>query len=124
MGLGLSPATLLAGVTVTNGNSTVLGDTTAVDGSTVVALGIEALMTFNASATAGATLKIFSSADGTNYTTVPVQEVDVATSAATTIIRTSTTVLTGHKYYKPQLTNGSGQDITGISFWSEPQVLS
>lgn len=123
MGLGLSPATLLSGVTVTNGNSSVLGDTTAVDGSALTALGIEVVLTFHGSATAGATVKMFSSHDGTNYTTNPFFEYDVPLSAGATV-RHSFTVLTGHKYYKPQLTNGSGQDITGISFWSEPQVLS
>jgi hypothetical protein len=124
MSLDITRGTLLSNVTVTNGNSTVLGDTTAVDGSAAIAIGIEAQMVFNAAATAGATLKIFTSADGTNYTTSPVQEVDIATSSATTNIRIATTVLTGHKYYKPQLTNGSGQDITGIYLYSEPQVLS
>lgn len=123
MALSITPATLLSNVTVTNGNSSVLGDTTAVDGSALVALGIECKLYFATNATAGATLKMFSSQDGTNYTTTPFFEYDVPVSAGATV-RHSFTVLTGHKYYKPQLTNGSGQDIAQIYFWSEPQALS
>lgn len=124
MALGITVATILDNKTVAENASSVLAECTAVDGSAVVALGFEVLLTFHASATAGATVKVMTSADGTNYTTAATQEFDIAVSANATV-RRSFTVLPGHKYYKVQVTNlDTAQDITALSVYAEPQVLS
>jgi len=110
--------------TVSASSSSSLVNATAIDGSAVVALGVEVLLTFHASATAGATAKVFTSADGTNYGTTAVQEYDIPVSAGNTV-RHAFTVLPGHKNYKVQVTNhDTGQSITAISVYAEPQVLS
>jgi hypothetical protein len=81
-------------------------------------------MTFHASATAGATVKIFTSSDGTNYCTNDTQEYDVPVSAGNTV-RHSFVVLPGHKYYKVQVTNlDAAQDITALYVYSEPQTAT
>lgn len=124
MTLGITTTTILSNTAAAASGTTAIADCAAVDGSSVVALGIEAVMTFNASATAGATIKVFTSADGTNYCTVPTQEYDVAVSAGATV-RHSFTVLPGHKAYKVVVANlDTAQSITGISVNAEPQVLS
>ena len=123
MALGITVVTILDNKTVAKSASSVVSECTAIDGSAVVALGIEVLMTFNASATLGATVKVLTSADGTNYTTATVQEYDIPYSNAT--VRHAFSVLCGHKYYKVQVTNlDTGQSITAIYVYSEPQVLS
>ena len=123
MALGITVATILSNKTVAESASSVVSECTAVDGSTVVALGIEVLLTFHASATLGATVKILTSSDGTNYCTASTQEYDIPYSNAT--VRHSFTVLPGHKYYKVQVTNlDAAQDITALYIYSEPQVLS
>lgn len=124
MGLSITPATILDNKTVAENASSVMAECTAVDASTAIALGFEVLLTFHASATAGATAKVFTSADGTNYTTNQTQEYDIPVSAGATV-RHSFTVATGHKYYKVQVTNlDTAQDITALSVFSEPQLAS
>jgi len=123
MGLGITVATILDNKSAAKSASTDLADCTAIDGSAMIALGIEVLLTFNASATLGATVKIFTSADGTNYTSADTQEYDIPYSNAT--VRHSFTVAAGHKNYKVQVTNlDTGQSITAIYVYSEPQVAS
>lgn len=124
MTLSIAVATILDNKTVAASASSVLTDCTAVAGATLVALGVEAVMTFHASATAGATIKVFSSRNGTNFTTTPIQEYDVPVSANATV-RHAFTVLPGHAYYRVQVTNlDAGQSITALSVFAEPQVLS
>lgn len=124
MALSIAPMTILAGKTAAASSSTTLTDCTAVAGSNVVALGIEVVMTFHASATKGATVKVFSSQNGTNYTTTAVQEYDVPVAANSTV-RHAFVVLPGHAFYRVQVTNlDTGQSITAISVYAEPQVLT
>jgi len=124
MGLAITVAALLENKTVAESASSVLAECTAVDGSTVIALGFEVLLTFHASATLGATVKVFTSADGTNYTTNQTQEYDIPVSAGATV-RHSFTVLAGHKYYKIQVANlDAAQDITALYVYSEPQTAT
>lgn len=124
MSLGISVGTILENKTVAENASSVLSECTAVEGSALLALGFEVLMTFHASATLGATVKVFTSSDGTNYCTSDTQEYDVPVTAGATV-RHSFTVATGHKYYKIQVTNlDTAQDITALYVYSEPQVAS
>lgn len=124
MALSITPVTILANKTAAASSSTTLTDCAAVAGSNVVALGIEVVMTFHASATKGATVKVFSSQNGTNYTTTAVQEYDVPVAANSTV-RHAFVVLPGHAYYRVQVTNlDTGQSITAISVYAEPQVLT
>ena len=123
MALGITVATILDNKSAAKSASTDIADCTAIDGSSMIALGIEVLLTFNASATLGATVKIFSSSDGTNYTTADCQEYDIPYSNGT--VRHSFSVLPGHKNYKVQVTNlDTAQSITAIYVYSEPQVTS
>jgi hypothetical protein len=124
MGLSIAIATILDNKTVQENASSVVSECTAVDGSIMIALGIEVLLTFHALATLGATVKVFTSADGTNYTTNDTQEYDIPVSAGATV-RHSFTVANGHKYYKIQVTNlDTAQDITALYVYSEPQLAS
>jgi hypothetical protein len=124
MALAITVVAILENKTVAENASSVLSECTAVDASTVIALGFEVLLTFHASATLGATVKVFTSADGTNFTTSDTQEYDIPVSAGATV-RHSFTVLTGHKYYKIQVTNlDTAQDITALYVYSEPQTAS
>lgn len=124
MGLSISVVALLENKTVQETASSELAECSAVDGSVMVALGIEVLLTFHGSATAGATVKVFSSSDGTNYCTASTQEYDIPVAAGGTV-RHSFTVLPGHKYYKVQVTNlDTAQDITALYVYAEPQVAS
>jgi hypothetical protein len=123
MALGITVATILSNKTAAKSASTALADCTAVDGSAIVALGIEVLLTFNASATLGATVGVYTSSDGSNYTTSAVQTYSIPYSNAT--VRVAFCVLPGHKNYKVMVTNlDTGQSITAIYVNAEPQVLS
>ncbi len=124
MTLAITVAAILENKTAAKSASTDIADCTAIDGSAMVALGIEVLMTFHASATLGATVKVFSSSDTTNYTTTAIQEYDVPVSAGATV-RHAFSVLSGHKNYKVHVLNlDTAQSITAIYVYSEPQVLS
>ena len=124
MALDITVAAILENKTVQESASSVVSECTAVDGSAMIALGIEVLLTFHASATLGATVKVFTSSDGTNYCTSDTQEYDIPVSAGNTV-RHAFTVLTGHKNYKVQVTNlDTAQDITALYIYAEPQVAS
>jgi hypothetical protein len=124
MALAITVVAILENKTVAENASSVVSECTAVDGSSMVALGIEVLLTFHASATLGATVKVFTSSDGSNYTTNDTQEYDIPVSAGATV-RHSFTVNPGHKYYKIQVTNlDTAQDITALYIYAEPQVAS
>jgi hypothetical protein len=123
MALGITPATIMSNLTAAKSASTALADCTAIDGSAAIAIGIEVLLTFNASATLGATVHVYTSEDGTNYTTVSLMDFDIAYQNAT--VRTSFNIFPGHKNYKIVVQNlDTGQSITAIYAYSEPQVVS
>lgn len=124
MALGITVATILSNKTAAASSTTAIADCTAIDGSAAVAIGIEVLMTFHASATAGATVHVYTSSDGTNYTGISLVDFDVAVSAGNTV-RAAFNLYTGHKYYKVTVQNlDTGQSITAIYVFSEPQVIS
>lgn len=124
MTLSISPATILTAADLGEGGST--ADSTAIDGSAVVALGITAMMTLNASATAGARIQVVAGPDAAHLAPVPVQTVDVPTTfKAPTATGVSFSVLPGHKVYVAYVQNlDPVQHITGITVYAEPQVLS
>jgi len=124
MALGITVATILSNKTAAKSASTDIADCTAIDGGALVALGIEVLMTFNASATLGATVSVYTSSDGTNYCGVSLMDFSVAVSAGNAV-RSSFNVFIGHKNYKIKVTNlDTAQSITAIYVYSEPEVLS
>lgn len=124
MTLSITTATVLAATNVATVSETVTASCSAIDGSALVALGIETVVTFHASATYGATVRVYSSADGTNYCTKPTQEYDIPFTAGATV-RSSFVVLPGHRYYKVGVANAdSARIITGVTIWAEPQILS
>lgn len=124
MTLSISAETILTAATLAAGGST--ADSTAIDGSAVVALGITAIMTLHASATAGARIGVVAGPDAAHLAPIPVQTVDVPTTfKSPTATGVSFSVLPGHKVYVVYVQNlDPVQTITGITVYSEPQVLS
>lgn len=114
MGLTKTVTTILNNKTAAASGSTTLSDCTAVDLSAAFQCAIEALMTFNGSATQGATVKVFASADGANYDTVEYASQSVAVSAGNTV-RLEFPINPSVKYFRVQVTNlDTGQSITTI----------
>ena len=117
--------------TVAAGATTVIANTSTIDGSAAVALGFYARCTFNASATAGARVHVYGiPADvpanwaGAVAAGAITQSVDIP--LVTGVDRAvSFSVLPGHKYYKAVVENlDPAQSITAVYVFAEPQVLS
>jgi hypothetical protein len=128
MALGITAAVVnnsgTGNETVAHNATSSLANATAIDGSALIALGVEVLLTFHASATLGATASVYSSADGTNFTTASVQDFDIPVTAGGTV-RYAFTALPGHKAYKVTVANlDAAQSITALYIRAEPQVLS
>ena len=118
MGLAKNYTKILDNKTVQESASSVLTDCTAEDLSTALQCAIETVMTFHGSATAGATIKVFASGDGTNFDTVEYATQSVAVSAGNTV-RVTFPINPACKYFRVQVTNlDTAQDITAISVWS------
>lgn len=118
MGIGKTYTKILDNKTAAASGSTTLGDCTVEDLSTALQCAIEVDMTFNASATAGATVKVFASGDGTNFDTVEyaTQSVDVSAGNA---IQVTFPINPAAKYIRVQVTNlDETYNITAISVWS------
>lgn len=99
-------------------NSTAIGPT---DTDTVINLAIECTVTYHASATAGCTVKLFASYDGTNYDSDPYDQFDMPFTANTTKSQTFA-VNPAPKYLKVGVTNlDAAQDITAFSAWAHTQ---
>lgn len=110
--------TVIDNITVSAATSSLLTSCTATDTSECLYLELEAVMTFHASATAGATVKIYGSSDGTNYTTAPIDQFTMPFTAGTTQ-RWSRQVMFGPKYIKVAITNlSSAQSITAVSAYT------
>ena len=118
MGIAKNRTLILDNKTAQESASTTLGDCTSEDLSTALQCAIEVDMTFDASATAGATVKVFASGDGTNFDTVEyaTQSVDVSAGNA---IQVTFPINPAAKYIRVQVTNlDTTYDITAISVWS------
>jgi len=111
--------------TVAAGGLTDVEKTSETDGSALVALGIYIQCIYHAAATAGAQALVFGSPDGIRYgSTNGLQTVDIPFSAGATR-SVAFSVLPGHKYYKVLVKNlDPVQDLTFVSVFAEPQVLS
>jgi len=117
--------------TVAAGATTVLANTSVVDGSAAVALGFWVRCTFNASATAGARVHVYGIPANVaeNWTGAVdagaiTQSVDIPLVAGATRA-VSFSALPGHKYYKVLVENlDPVQSITAVYVLAEPQVLS
>lgn len=125
MTLSISAATILTDADL-DPNGAITAWSTPVDGSAVVALGITAIMTLHASATAGARVHVYSGPAFNLLGAFPTQTVDVpATHKSPAITGVSFSVLPGHKVYQVIVQNlDPVQHITGITVYAEPQVLS
>jgi len=104
--------------------NTSLANATAIDGSALVALGIYVQCLYNASATAGAVVKVYGGRHGDYLGVDPVQECEipfVAGAAKSAVF----SVLTGHKAYKVVVFNlDTAHSLTAIYVYSEPQILT
>jgi len=118
MGLGKTYTKLLDNKTAAASGSTTLNDCTTEDLSAALQCAIEVDMTFNASATAGATVKVFASGDGTNFDTVEYATQSVSVSAGNSV-QVTFPINPAVKYFKVQVTNlDTTYSLTGISVWS------
>lgn len=118
MGLGKTYTKILDNKTAQESASTTLSDCTAEDLSAALQCAIEVDMTFHGSATAGATVKVFASGDGTNFDTVEYATQSVAVSAGASV-QVTFPINPAVKYFRVQVTNlDTAQDITAISVWS------
>ena len=117
-------ATILDNKTAQEANVTALSDCTAIDTNGVLSLSIGYRVTYHASATAGGTLRLYASYDGTNYDDQVYDQwtLPFATGAS---YEGHFTVLPGPRYLKAQVANAdAAQDITAIYVYSEPQTVS
>jgi len=118
MGLTKNYTKILDDKTAAASGSTTLSDCTAEDLSAALQCAIEVDMTFHGSATAGATVKVFASGDGTNFDTVEYATQSVAVSAGNSI-QVTFPINPAVKYFRVQVTNlDASQSITAISVWS------
>lgn len=123
MGLTKTVTAILSNKTAAASTATLLSDCTAIDTSQATnACAIEVLLTFHASATLGATLKVYGSYDGTNWDTDTYAEASIAkTSGARS---QSFAVVPGPKYLKAQVLNlDTAQSITAITIYEHIQTL-
>lgn len=118
MGLGKTVTKVLDNKTANASSSTTLGDCTAEDLSAALQCAIETVMTFDADATAGATIKVFASRDGTNFDTVEYATQSVSVSAGNTVGVTFP-INPAVKYFRVQVTNlDTSKSLTAISVWT------
>ena len=125
MTLSISSATVLSNKTAAASGTTVLDDCISIAGSALVALGLYVQFAYNAAATAGAVVQVYSSPDDYRWSSWPIQEVDVPHTTGMTDVGIAFAVLPGHAYYRVRVKNlDAAQAITAIYVYSEPQVLS
>lgn len=118
---GAGNETVAAGATT----NTDVVKTARVSGDALVALGVYARCTFNASATAGAQAYVFASPEGTQWgSDGGMQVVDIPFMAGADR-SVAFSVLPGHRYYLLAVKNlDPVQSLTGVYIYAEPQVLS
>lgn len=125
MTLSISPAIVLTNKTAAASGTTDLDECVSIDGSALVALGLYVQFVYNAEATAGAVVQVYSSPDDYRWSPGPVQEVDVPHTTGVTSTGIAFSVLPGHKYYRVRVKNlDVAQSITAVYVFAEPQVLS
>lgn len=110
--------TVAATASLALANSTAIGPTST---DALINLAIECTVTYHASATAGCTVKLFASYDGTNYDSDPYDQFDLPFAAGATKSQTFA-VNPAPKYLKVGVTNlDTGQSITAFSAWAHTQ---
>lgn len=124
MALSKTSTKILDNKTANASSSTSLGDCTAVDLSTAVQMAIDVELTFNASATAGATVKVYASDDNSVWDTTPYDQFDIAVSAGNAV-KAHFAILPAPKYLKALITNlDATYSITAINIYAIPQVAT
>lgn len=121
MGLGKNRTLVLDNKTAQESTSTAIADCTAEDLSAALQCAIEVAMTFHASATAGAIVKVYASGDGTNFDTAGYEYAtqSVALLSGGGAVQVTFPINPAVKYFKVVVTNlDAAQDITAISVWS------
>ena len=121
MGLGKTVTKLLDNKTAAASSSTVIGECAAEDLSTALQCAIQVNLTFNASATMGATVKVYASSDNSNFDTAGYEYAtqSVAFLTGGGAVQVTFPINPAAKYFKAVVTNlDSGQSITGITVWS------
>lgn len=121
MGLGKTVTKVLDNKTAAASSSTSISDCTAEDLSAALQCAIQVDLTFNASATQGATVKVYASSDGTNFDTegyeYATQSIAFLTGGGA--VHVTFPINPACKYFKVVVTNlDSGQSITGITVWT------
>lgn len=121
MAIAKTVTNILSNKTAGTSASTTLTDCTTIDTTSCINLGIQVRLTFNASATAGARVKVFGSNDDSTYGTVPYAQADIAYVSGAQ--GASFSIPHAIKYLKVQVTNlDSGQTITAIYVDSHVQT--
>ncbi len=123
MGLTKTVTAILSNKTAAASTATLLSDCTAIDTSQATnACAIEVLLTFHASATLGATLKVYGSYDGTNWDTDPFATGSIGKVSGAR--SKSFSFIPGPKYVRAQIQNlDTGQSITAITIYAHLQTL-
>ena len=104
MALTKSISTQVSNQTVAAATEYALASITGVDCSTALIADIEGLCTYNASGTTAAIIRVYSSQDGTNYGSSPVDQFTMPFAANTTK-RWSKTIVPSAKYLKVTVYN-------------------
>jgi len=123
MALTKTSTKILDNKTATAGNSTNITDCTAVDLTSAVQMAIDVELTFDASATAGATVEVYASDDNTNYDTTPYDQFEVTVSPGDAV-REHFVTFPAPKYIKVVVKNlDPTYNLTAISVYGIPQVV-
>lgn len=116
--------TILGNKTAAPSSATLLADCTELDLSDAISVEIEAEMTFNAGATAGATVQVWAGAATSVYASDPIDEFPVAADAGSTV-RVSFQVRASPKYLKVSVENlDESSVLTAITVKSTVQAVT
>jgi hypothetical protein len=122
MVLAKSVTTSMSNQTVQENSEYAVASATAVDLSTALQAEVTAEVTYNASATLGATIRVYTSRDNTNWDTYPAEEIDMPFTAGATV-RYSSQISAAAKYVKATVKNlDTAQDITAASTYITTQA--
>lgn len=120
MALGKTVATILSNKTAGKGAGTVLSECTTINTESVLMLGIQVNLVFNAAATGAATVKVFASQDDTNWNTNPSDQWDIPWVSGASdgpVVAT----LPAARYLRVQVyNNDAARDITAIYVYAHP----
>ncbi len=124
MGLGKTYTKVLDNKTVAENASSDIADCTVEDLSAALQCAIEVDLTFHASATLGATVKVYASGDGTNFDSSGYEYAtqSVALKSGGGAVQVSFPINPAAKYIKVVVTNlDAAQDLTAVSVWTVVQ---